>query len=198
VTALFSPNKKLASYGPGFMALSVVSVIETIDSVEGMSGRASIKWVNDILVGNAKVGGVIAYTQAIGSDITGAVLGIGLNVEAAPEIELSEFVPDVACLCDYVGDIQLCNLRIVLEALMYRLAENYRSLEDGNYSKLLAKYRERCAVIGREVAVCEERGEPLPDIVASGRVVGIGENLELLIEDVAEPITNGRLILKPE
>jgi biotin-[acetyl-CoA-carboxylase] ligase BirA-like protein len=197
LTAFFRPNREIASYAPGFMALSAVSVIEAIDCVESMSGRSSIKWVNDIVIGNAKVGGVLAYTQAIGSEVTGAVLGIGLNVEAAPEIELSEFVPDVACLCDYVEDIQLCKLRTVLDALTSRLEANYRALGEGEYPRLLAKYRERCTVIGREVVVCADNKEPLPDIIASGRVSGVGDNLELLIEDVVQPIANGRLILKP-
>jgi len=196
LTAFFAPNREIHQFGPGFMALSAVSVVDAIDSIDGLRGRSSLKWVNDILVGNAKVGGVLTYTQAMGPEVTGAVLGIGVNVESPPEVELNEFVPDVACLSDYVDDINLCNLRLVLDSLIHNLDRNYQLLDNGDYRQLLDQYRNRSAVIGRDVVICADDDKPLPDIIATGRVKSIGENLELYLEGFDAPISRGRLILR--
>ena len=41
------------------------AVVDALDAVPGLEGRARIKWVNDILIGDAKVAGILAYTQTL-------------------------------------------------------------------------------------------------------------------------------------
>ena len=58
LSASLAPRQKVDHFGVGFTILSAVSVIETIDSVKALEKRASIKWVNDILIEDGKVAGV--------------------------------------------------------------------------------------------------------------------------------------------
>jgi hypothetical protein len=51
-------------------------------------------------------------------------------------------------------------------------------------------------VIGREVSVYPDVGGDTSEELVSGRVVSVGENLELYLEGVKTPVLKGRLVLK--
>jgi BirA family transcriptional regulator, biotin operon repressor / biotin---[acetyl-CoA-carboxylase] ligase len=192
----FAPNRKILNYGIGFTILAAVSVVQTIDTVVGLEGKAATKWVNDIVIGEAKVCGVLTYTQAEAETVTGAVIGIGLNVEATPDVEPTIFVPSAVSLRDLAGNGESAGQRGVLKSLLENLRRNYDLLVGGNYRTLLNFYRERSAIIGRRVEIHPDSPFDKPGEVVSGRVIGIGDNLELFLEDRTEPVTKGRLALK--
>jgi BirA family biotin operon repressor/biotin-[acetyl-CoA-carboxylase] ligase len=196
VSVNFAPAQSIDHFGAGFMILAAVSVVEAIDSVPGLENRAGIKWVNDILINDAKVCGVLAYTQTMADAVTSAVLGIGLNVETTPPVTRTLFVPKAGSLCDFTSDRRTCNPAYLLEALMMSLDRNYRSLIKGNYSALLNRYRERSIIIGRDVDVLSDDSAVGSQVLASGRVKGLGQDLELILEGSERPISKGRLVLK--
>jgi BirA family biotin operon repressor/biotin-[acetyl-CoA-carboxylase] ligase len=193
-----TPDQAVEHFGVGFTILAAVSVVDAIDSLPGLAGRAGIKWVNDILIEGAKVCGVLAYTQSMKDIVSSAVLGIGLNVEATPEVEPTPQVPRVAALREFTPDPSTCTQSTVLEKLIHALDRNYRAYLDGGYKALLDRYRELSLVIGREATVRSDDASSETEVVASGRVVGLGENLELLMEGIDKPVTRGRLILHRE
>ena len=196
VSCCLAPAKRIDHFGAGFMMLAAVSVVDAIDTVPGLENRAGIKWVNDILMDDAKVCGVLAYTQTMADAVTSAVLGIGLNVETTPALVPTPFVPRAGSLRDVVPDRQECDQAKLLDALMKSLDRNYRSLISGNYETLLNRYRERSVVIGREVEVLSDDSAIEPQVLARGRVKGLGQDLELLLEGSERPISKGRLVLK--
>lgn len=61
-----------------------VAALAVADAVDGLlPGRAMLKWPNDVLVGGAKISGILAER---GDDTPPwLVLGIGLNIASAPE-----------------------------------------------------------------------------------------------------------------
>jgi BirA family biotin operon repressor/biotin-[acetyl-CoA-carboxylase] ligase len=178
-----------------FTVLAAVSVVDAIDSIPGLEGSASTKWVNDIIVDDAKVGGVLAYTQSVGATINGAVLGIGVNVETKPEVEPTRFVPRAGTLSGAASRAADCTQRSFFAALAATLDTNYSRLLAGEYEALLERYRERSYVIGRRVTLVAEESEPELDVIAQGRATGIGDGLELMIEGYKQPFTKGRLII---
>lgn len=195
VSVNLTPAQPMRHFGAAFMILAAVSVVDAIDSVPGLENQAGIKWVNDILINDAKICGVLAYTQTKGDAVTSAVLGIGLNVETTPSVAPTPSVPKVGSLSDVVSDRQTCNLAKLLDALMMSLDRNYRSLISGNYEALLSCYRERSVVIGRDVDVLSD--DPVePQVLARGRVKTLGKDLELILEGTERPISKGRLVLK--
>jgi len=198
LTAYFTPNCIIDNFGAGFMILAAISVIDTIDAVPELNHKAGIKWVNDVLINGAKVGGVLSYTQQEGDKVTGATLGIGLNVAAMPNVRPTPFVPRVATLADFCPDSKNRDLGLIFKNLINALDCNYRILEGGGYYELLERYRERSLVIGRKVEICSDTSTEDAEIITEGSVVGIGNNLELVLEGQAEPITRGRLIFKGE
>jgi BirA family biotin operon repressor/biotin-[acetyl-CoA-carboxylase] ligase len=196
VSVNLAPSQPINHFGAGFMILAAVSVIDAIDTVSGLESQAGIKWVNDILINDAKVCGVLAYTQTKADVVTSAVLGIGLNVETTPDVPPTPTVPKVGSLCDVVHDRQRCNQAKLLDALMKSLDRNYRSLLDGNYEALLNRYGERSVVMGRDVEVLSDDPAAESEVLAKGRVESLGQDLELLLEGHERPISKGRLVLK--
>ncbi|MCK5126641.1 MAG: biotin--[acetyl-CoA-carboxylase] ligase [candidate division Zixibacteria bacterium] len=195
LTAHVSPKIKIDGFGVGFPILAAVSVVETIDSVPGLTGQAGIKWVNDILIDNAKVSGFLAYSQNIEGIVNSTTIGIGLNVLSKPHLPLDKFVQQVTSLAEHTSTCTLANL---LPVLLKRLWYNYHLLLTGQYRTLLDIYRNRSVIIGQEVEIISDpiKYKNEAEIIASGRVTGIGDNLELFIEGNPSPITHGRLILK--
>lgn len=190
-----APARSVEHAGTSFTVLATVSVLDAIDSVPGLRDAAGVKWVNDILIGGAKVAGVLAYTQSEGDVVANVVLGIGLNVETTPSIEPTPFVPRVGALRDVAPDPALCSLPLVLQRLTDAVSSNYEEILSGRYLSLVDRYRERSLVIGREVTLCSEHSGSEGDVQATGRVQSLGDDLELVLEGYARPFSTGRLIL---
>jgi len=196
LSAHFAPNRRIENYGPGFMVLAAVSVLEAIDEIPGLSYRAGIKWVNDILIDGAKVCGVLAHTIAENDKVTNAVIGIGLNVETTPNPEPTIFVPKAASLNDFAPDPNLYTRSMLFDLLSRSICKNYLTLIIGGFNRLLDRYRNRSSIIGREVAVYTDSDSDILIKTVEGRVVYIGDNLELYLEGHKKPVKRGRLAIK--
>jgi biotin-(acetyl-CoA carboxylase) ligase len=166
-----------------------------LNQIAGLTEKGGIKWVNDILLGGAKVAGVLAYTQSQGDAVTSAVLGLGINAETTPAVQPTPFVPEVACIQDFVLSGTTGIREKMFKHVLQTLADNYdRLLRDG-FSSLLERYRARSVIVGREVTICADRRDGRVEVLAEGRVRSIGDNLELLLEGHPRPIREGRLVL---
>lgn len=108
---------------------------------EAAGVEADLKWPNDLLVGDAKLAGVLAE-----SSLPSVVVGIGMNVGWAP--------PGAACLGEGVAR------EAVLSALLSALGDRY-----GDWDGVAREYRQACATVGREVRV-ELAGETFSGVAA--------------------------------
>lgn len=196
LSAHFAPNMPVKNYGVGFMILAAVSVIDAIDEIAGLTNRAKIKWVNDILIDDAKVCGVLAHTIAEAETITNAIIGIGLNVETTPQTKPTIFVPRAASLNEFAPDPNLYTRGLLFELLKKTIYKNYLALIDGDFLRLLDLYRDRSSIISREATIYDDSENDIPAKIGEGRIISIGENLELLIEGLEKPVKRGRLALK--
>lgn len=186
----------LASCMAAVPAVAAVSVCEAIASVcPGAS--PVIKWINDVLLDGAKVAGVLASAQSRGARLLTLTYGIGLNVQVSPVVPPTLFVPAVTSLADAGHRVAL---GVAAGAVLDRLQHHLASLAGpGGGQGTVAAYRARCADIGRLVAVYAE-GLPdtadqsaLPEPLARGRVIGLDDSLQLLVEGCAVPLSGGRL-----
>lgn len=196
LSAYFAPQKKIEHYGPGFMVLAAVSVIDAVDAIPELSRRARIKWVNDIFIDDAKVCGVLAHTAAESEKVTNAVIGIGLNVETEPLTEPTIFVPGAAALNEFASGQNFYTRGLLFDLLKKTIYKNYLTLIDGDFYKLLNRYRECSNIIGRDVIIYNDSQDDIPAKIGEGRVISIGNNLELFIEGFEKPVKRGRLALK--
>jgi BirA family biotin operon repressor/biotin-[acetyl-CoA-carboxylase] ligase len=198
LSAHLAPNRKIVNFGAGFLMLAAVSVIEALDAVEILNRRAMIKWVNDILIDGAKICGVLASTSTQGERVTGAVIGIGLNVMTTPEVPPTRFVPRVASLRDFCDRPDDTLLSAALRQLIIALEKNYRLLLSDGCDPLFEKYHARSMVLGHEVAIHEDSTDDDGKLIVQGKVMGMNERLELDIAGRDGLVSSGRLVLKAE
>ncbi|HEY0873334.1 MAG TPA: biotin--[acetyl-CoA-carboxylase] ligase [Vicinamibacterales bacterium] len=190
-----------AHAGVGLSMLPCVAVLDAIADVTDGAVRPAVKWVNDIVIGGRKVGGVLTSAVTAGQRIEGVVWGIGINVAVAPEIVATPFVPAATCLHAEPGGAHVTIARL-FRSLLDAIARRYVDLAHGGAAALFPSYRERSLVIGREVQVWDESACIEPDASPSGPpavegiVADICHDLSLRLEGQLEPVTKGRLALR--
>jgi len=89
-----------AAHIPALALLGGLAVAEAIERVCGL--RAQIKWPNDVLIADKKTAGVLAEATFNGDRLDSVVLGIGVNVNAGPPIDVPLDYP-ATCLAAELG-----------------------------------------------------------------------------------------------
>jgi BirA family transcriptional regulator, biotin operon repressor / biotin---[acetyl-CoA-carboxylase] ligase len=163
--------------------LAGVAAAAAVRAVAAMDVR--LKWPNDLLAGQAKLGGIL--TEALGGAV---VVGIGLNVSTAPE-ELPPPGPgglaatslrvarpaslDPACL-----DPASLHRELLLAGILAGFERRYlawcRAGGDPERCGLRLEYMRLCDTIGRDVRAELPGGRPL-----CGRAVGIDPDGRLVV-----------------
>jgi BirA family biotin operon repressor/biotin-[acetyl-CoA-carboxylase] ligase len=187
--------------GVGLSMLPAVAALDAIAETTGGAIVPAIKWVNDIVIGERKVGGVLTAAHTTGPRIDDVVWGIGINVAVAPEIVATPFVRATSCLHAELGGESVTVERLFW-ALLAAIARRHRHLARCGARELFAAYRGRSVVLGREVQVWEESacagddpaqwGTPL----AEGVVADIADDLSLRLKGQPTLVTRGRLALR--
>ncbi len=130
--------------------LAGLAVTEALDARVAM---VAVKWPNDVLVGDAKIAGVL--TEARGDAV---VVGVGVNVtQTAQQLPVRD---STSLAIAGAGDTDADGL---LSDVLAALARQYDALIDAGGdaagSGLLETYRSRCATIGRVIVVESADGE---------------------------------------
>jgi BirA family transcriptional regulator, biotin operon repressor / biotin---[acetyl-CoA-carboxylase] ligase len=130
-----------------------------------------IKWPNDLLVGEAKLAGVLAEADFTG-DACAVVVGIGINVAwPGPSGAGGTCLDDVAAAAGSV------DRRVLLDGLLADLGPRCAQLEGAEGRRALAdEVRARCATLGQRVRVI------LADEELSGVAVAIDDAGHLVVD----------------
>lgn len=185
----------LDAIGMGLHALAAVSLVEAIDELPGLEGRAAIKWVNDVYLGEAKVAGFLAHAASRAGRVRGVVFGMGVNVARAPAIAPDDrIVRRATALTDHVRD-GCATLADFLPRLAGRLDANLLQLVERGPAPLIDAYRARSMVVGRRVRVHTDPLDGPGSPGVEGTVTAIGDDLALHLKGVDGPVREGRLEL---
>ncbi len=174
----YTPNEPLSSV-VGVTCAAAVAVMRAIRSCTGR--QAAIKWVNDLLLDEKKICGILAEAVTTGQT-TGTVIGIGINLHPAT------FPSELADIAGSIGDRETPRTVLVAEAVRQLLPY----LRDPEKRDWLADYRAHSCVIGRQITLT--RGEETVAAVA----VGIDEDggLNVRTEQGVETLKTGEITLR--
>jgi BirA family biotin operon repressor/biotin-[acetyl-CoA-carboxylase] ligase len=84
LSVLLRPRRPAAEAGM-FALLAGVAVAEALESITSLA--VTLKWPNDILFRQAKLGGILIDAVPSGLGLDWLVIGIGINLREAPRIE---------------------------------------------------------------------------------------------------------------
>jgi BirA family biotin operon repressor/biotin-[acetyl-CoA-carboxylase] ligase len=174
--------------------LSLVTGLAVAEAIESVAGAVPLlKWPNDLLVDGRKVAGILTETASIESRVSYVGVGIGINVrheaqDLAEELRVS------------ATSLRLATGRAIsrgeLAAEIYnRLDWWYREFSEGRCQIILARGRERSAILGSPVDVLagDERWSGLAvDLDADGALLvrdGRGEIRRVVSAEVSIRLT---------
>ena len=158
-----------------FPRLTLTAGVAVASAIQQTGIKPQLKWPNDILIADRKVGGILAEAVFDRRRIDFAILGIGINVNTECD-ELPVSVRSLATSLRLSLGKPLSRIDL-LQTLLHLLEPWYESFCAGNFETILDAWCEFDNTLGRVVDVF------LPE----RRLVGIAEALEpdgtLLVRD---------------
>jgi BirA family transcriptional regulator, biotin operon repressor / biotin---[acetyl-CoA-carboxylase] ligase len=179
--------------GPGDVHLCAGAVaLAAADACREVAGVDPVlKWPNDLLLGGAKLAGVLAEAEFAGAILKAVVVGIGINVAWPGPPEAGG-----TCLDDVSRTTQPLDRQVLLLHLLTALEPRCELLEEAAGRRDLAdEVRRRCATLGQRVRVILA-GEEL-----IGRADAIDDAGRLVVEAASgpRPVSAGDVVhLRPD
>ena len=132
--------------------LTILAAAALTRAIEGLVGEApSVKWPNDILVEGRKMAGILTEVCADSDGSCRAVVGIGLNVNQSEADFPPELHATATSLRLWTG--REWNRNEVAARLLVEMDSLYRMMRRGEFFRVLAQWRERCATLGESVTL---------------------------------------------
>ena len=168
-----------------------LGVIEALENV-GIHG-VQLKWPNDLIAANGKLGGILTETQAQLSASITVVTGVGLNVELAGEPDLGIETNRALRVVDLAGYVPAVPPREQLAAqLIDHICGVFVDYETGGFEPYAARWAARDWLLGRELIV------DMPNHQVEGVGAGIGEDGALLVDSglgTLHRVTSGTVVV---
>jgi len=161
------------SWIPLTAALAVRRAVQVLTNL-----KPSVKWPNDILIGNRKLGGILCESSGVGTAHASVIVGIGLNVNVRrdefPE-ELREIATSLAIEARHP-----CDRTALLAALLAELETRCESFLAGAHEDILKEYMLRCSTVSQRVRIELAHGEQMDGVAESIQADG---SLRVLRDD---------------
>lgn len=146
---------------PWVPLLAGVAVATAVRDVCGVEPR--LKWPNDVLIGDAKVCGLLAEVATVAGEPSRVVLGVGLNVTTTT----AELPADRPATSLRLAGATVTDRATLLRAILAELAADHSPTE----------YRGWCATVGQDVTLT------LPgDVRVTGRAEAIDVDGRLVVD----------------
>lgn len=166
-----------------------LAVAEAVEQETHLS--AELKWPNDVLVGGAKVAGILVERR-VEHGTAAMVIGLGVNVAAAPPADLVD--QPVTCLASAAG--AAVDRTELARAILRRLDAWIERIAAGELAELHDAWVEHCGMLHERITAISAGREYV------GRVVDVNPLLGLeLVDDhglhVHLPAGNTTLSIRP-
>jgi len=156
------PSPKL----PLLQFLAAVATRQALENETGVSVK--LKWPNDLVLGQEKLGGILIESKTLGDRVSFAILGIGLNINQ-PKADLSPGAASLRLLSRKKHD-----LRLLLRAILEQVRSTYNDWD--NPSKIMEEWWRNSIHRPSRVQVT------LPKDTVTGISRGIDKDGRLVIE----------------
>lgn len=143
--SLLLKPKILPNQSPILTLLSAVSICEAIKEATDLDAR--IKWPNDILMRNRKLGGILTELNAEMDAVRFVVVGIGLNVNN----DKKSLIPAATSLKEEKGEF--INRIVLLQDILRKIETNYLVFKEKGADFITDKWHNYNVTLGRRVRV---------------------------------------------
>lgn len=158
---------------PMLPLMTAVAVQEALELL-GI-GSARIKWPNDLLVNGKKISGILCELSSEGTDLSYAVLGVGLNVNTPLE-DMPDEIHEIACSMTSVCGHRF-ELKEVLDLILNRLDHWLERSVTDDFDSVREQWKERNCTLGQFVTLDNGPSH------LSGEAIGIADSGALMLKD---------------
>lgn len=148
---------------PLLMCFSSIALCELIKNEFFLS--ALIRWPNDIMINNKKIGGIIVESRFSGKSPEAAVIGIGLNINIANHEIPSELKGKMTSLLIEKGET--IDRQELARLFLCYLDLWYQKLTNQDYATIDSVWRRLSSVLNNKVVIKQE------DKTFTGKVIGL-------------------------
>jgi len=127
--------------------VSALAVLETLQPIVGAQCTLRLKWPNDILLDDRKVGGILLESFQTTDGEMWAVVGLGINIEHHPE----EVLFPATCLKE--AGVQIVSAKIVLSRFIHHFIQQYDAWMENGFPPVRAAWRDHGWRLGQEIQV---------------------------------------------
>ena len=164
--------------GPADAArLSFVAALAVHDALRQLCGpqlNLSLKWPNDVLLNGGKLSGILLESIGSGGAIHALVIGIGINLAAAPDMDQVE--PGALRPVSLQGETGLTvSPDDMLDALALAFDDWHRQMRDFGFAPIRAAWLARAARLGETITARTGTAE------TTGRFDGIDDTGALVL-----------------
>lgn len=159
---------------------AAISAVKAISKATGI--KADIKWVNDIMLGNKKVCGIltVGVTDFESGNLRYAVVGLGINV-TRPKDGFPKEIEDIAAPL-YSEEAVLDDIRCEITA---EILNNFFDLyPDTDVEKIISEYKRHSCIIGKRIKIISGNNEYY------GTATDIDNTARLIVKDDNGNITS--------
>jgi len=159
------------------VALAVLDAVIQQPTANGQQPTATVKWPNDIYLGDRKTAGILIQNALSGHFLQSSIVGIGLNVN---QREFSPEVPNATSLSLATGET--IDLDSLAETLFSCIERRYLQLKGGNTAALRSEYRQNLYGLGEKRTFARPNGSSFPGVIR-----GVADDGRLVVHtDVGE------------
>lgn len=170
--------------------LTLMAGIAVANTMRQFGVDASIKWPNDVVIGNKKICGILTEMDAEADHIGFVIIGIGINANVPVEELPEELRGSSISLSSIKGE--LINRAEFVQVLLRSLETEYLRFKVDGFTKILEEWISLSNTIGREVDVIT------PHKIITGKATGINVDGVLIVEndEGVHEVIAGRCIYK--
>ncbi|MDP3258952.1 MAG: biotin--[acetyl-CoA-carboxylase] ligase [Thermodesulfovibrionales bacterium] len=141
--------------------LTIMSAISCARAVRNLTGiEVKIKWPNDLMVSERKLGGILTEMKSDQDRIVFAVIGIGINVNASLDAFPSDVRAATASVIEELrkgkgikGDSPEISRTLIIAAILNELERWFKVLIKGGRIQLINEWKKLSSTLGRKVKV---------------------------------------------
>lgn len=162
--------------------LPLVSALAAAEAIEAVSSlHVSVKWPNDLLISERKVGGILCESGSGTGSSPFQIIGIGLNVNVEQQDWPEEIRESATSIWQHQQ--RVVDRNRLLAQLLLELEQCIDELADHGTNRLALAYHQRCDTIGQKVKATMANGD-----LCVGRAEGIGQDGALMVRpDTTQP-----------
>lgn len=157
--------------GKQFMLSKIVS-LSLVEFLKNETGDVSIKWPNDIYVGNKKIAGILIENSIKGNTLFSSLLGIGLNLN---QQKFLSDAPNPVSLKQITGEEY--NAETVAVEILESILRWYGKMGTGNFSEIDSAYFSQLFRSSEWAKYSKNK------IIFEAKIIGIGEFGQLQLEN---------------